>query len=238
MRLGLLIIATLVVAGCGGGSDDRLRVFAAASLTEVFAELVDEFETATPGTDVQLVLSGSASLAAQVDDGAPVDVVATADAATMSRIVDSGRTASDPTVFATNRLAIAVPAGNPLGILGFDDLVARDLDVAVCAVEVPCGAYTEMVVGTTPLAPVSFERSVRGVMTKVLLGEVDAGIGYRTDVIAEPHLDSVPFPQAADVVAAYPIVVVDGGSGAGEFVDFVTGERGREILVEGGFGPP
>lgn len=238
MRIGPVGAVVLLAAGCGGGSDEPLRVFAAASLTDAFGELVGEFEAIEPSADVELVLAGSSTLAAQVADGAPVDVVATADEDTMAEVIDTGRTGSVPQVFATNRLALVVPAGNPVGATGLDDIVDRDLAVAVCAPEVPCGAYASDAIADTGLEPVTFERSVRGVVTKVVLDEVDAGIAYASDVAAEPDLDEIPFPEAEGIVARYPIVAIDDGDLARAFVDFVVSAAGRAILADAGFGPP
>lgn len=238
MRIGLVGAVVLLAGGCGGGADESLRVFAAASLTEAFGEMAAQFEAIEPDVDVELVLAGSSTLAAQVADGAPVDVVATADDATMARVLETGRASSEPQVFATNRLALVVPAGNPAAARDLDDLVDRGLDVAVCAPEVPCGAYAADALAGTQLEPVTFERSVRGVVTKVVLEEVDAGIAYGTDVVADADLDEVPFPEADGVVARYPIVAIDDAAAAQAFVDFVTSDRGRRVLAASGFGVP
>lgn len=238
MRIWVAVAGVLATAGCGAGSDDSLRVFAAASLTEAFGEIVEQFEAIEPDVDVELVLAGSSSIAAQVADGAPADVVATADEATMARVLDTGRARGEPEVFATNRLALVVPAGNPASVSDLDDLVERGLDVAVCAPEVPCGAYAAEALTGTGLEPVTFERSVRGVVTKVMLDEVDGGIVYRSDVVTEPGLDEIPFPQGDGIVATYPIVAIDDGPAAREFVDFVLGDRGRRVLLDAGFETP
>jgi molybdate transport system substrate-binding protein len=159
----------------------------------------------------------------------------------MDKVTEAGAVAGTPVVFATNGAEIIVAPGNPLGITGIDDLAARDLVVVVCASEVPCGAYADEVFGRAGVSvtPDSFEENVRGVVTKVTLGEADAGIVYRTDVIAAgDEASGVQLPDEVNVVAEYPIVSVSGDGAADGFVEFVTGSLGQEILASYGFGPP
>lgn len=237
--MAIVAITGLVAATACGDDDDRvLRVFAASSLTEAFTDLAERFETDHPDIDVEMIFAGSSTLAAQVADGAPVDVVATADVDTMDRILATGRPVGEPVTFATNRLVLAVAEGNPASVTGLDDLAARGLTLAVCAPEVPCGAYAARALAATALEPVTFERSVRGVVTKVQLGEVDAGIVYRTDVVAVDELDAVPLPEADDIDVDYPIVTVEGSAPGAAFVETVTGDVGQEVLAARGFELP
>jgi molybdate transport system substrate-binding protein len=216
-------------------------VFAAASLTDAFTELGEAFERTDPDVEVEFSFASSSDLARQVVEGAPVDVYASADTANMDKVTEAGAVAGTPVVFATNGAEIIVAPGNPLGITDLDDLAERDLVVVVCASEVPCGAYADEVFGRAGVSviPDSFEENVRGVVTKVTLGEADAGIVYRTDVIAAGDgASGVELPDEVNVVAEYPIVSVSGDGAADGFVEFVTGSLGQEILASYGFGPP
>lgn len=231
--------AGLALSGCGGSDDEQLIVYAASSLTDVFEQVEHAFEAAHPGTDLVVNYGGSASLAAQIEQGAPVDVFASADQATMQRVLDGA--ASEPTVFAHNRLAIAVEAGNPEAIDDLADLADADLIVVLADSGVPAGAYAAEVLALADLElePASYESNVRAVAAKVALGEADAGIVYRTDIVAnDVRLDEVAIPDAINVVAEYPIVVIDHGLTAQSFVEFVTGVSGRDALAEAGFELP
>jgi molybdate transport system substrate-binding protein len=237
--LSILLVAGLVLSGCGGSEDERLIVFAASSLTDVFDQLGAEFEVAHPGIEVIVNYGGSSSLAAQIEQGAPVDVFAAADRATMQRVLDEAE--GDAVVFAQNRLAIAVERGNPEGITGLDRLAEGDLIVVLADGSVPAGAYAAEVLALAglELQPASYEANVRIVAAKVALGEADAGIVYRTDIVAnDRQLDEVVIPDAVNVAAEYPIVVVTDGEAARAFVDFVTGSTGRGALTAAGFELP
>ena len=245
-----MVAVGLVAASCGsgdGGSDDssggNVTVFAAASLTAAFTELGDAFTAANPDVEVTFNFAGSSDLVAQISDGAPVDVFASADLANMSKLADAGLAAGEPATFATNAAEIVVEPGNPLGIAGVADLADSDLIVVLCAPEVPCGAYAEQVVANagTTVTPSSYEENVKAVVTKVTLGEADAGIVYRTDVIAAGDAaQGVPIPDDINVVAEYPIALVSdapNAAGAQAFIDFVLGPAGQGIVAAYGFGP-
>ncbi|WP_238476288.1 molybdate ABC transporter substrate-binding protein [Agromyces mariniharenae] len=254
-------LAALVLAGCAssganGGTaspapsdatDDAeattLTVFAAASLTEAFDELAERFEAEHPSVDVALSYGGSAALAQQVVEGAPVDVFASAAEPPMQTVVDAGL-AGDPVVFATNTLELVVPAGNPAGVTGLDDLADADLRIALCDASVPCGAASVKLLEQEGVvaAPDTLESDVKAVLTKVSLGEVDAALVYRTDVIAAgDEVEGIEVPGAASVVNRYPIAALaEAGDAdtAADFVVFVTGDAGRAVLAEAGFGKP
>jgi molybdate transport system substrate-binding protein len=240
--------ATTSGDGFGVATGGTVTVFAAASLTDVFGELEAEFEAVNPGVDVVISYGGSSALAAQLVEGAPAEIFAAASPATMAIVVDAG-IAADPTIFATNELQIAVPAGNPGTVVGLADFARDDAVIAICAAEVPCGAVasaTFAAAGITP-APDTLEQDVRAVLTKVVLGEVDAGLVYRTDVIAAGDtVDGIDLVSASDAASQkildaattdYPIVVLPTASSAAtEFLKFVLGETGVRILAEAGFG--
>jgi len=241
----LLLAAFLTAIGCGGDTDrTTVTVLAASSLTDAFTDVGERFEAAHPGYDVRLGFAASSDLARQVLEGAPADVYASADPDQVDRLVAAGITAEPPTIFARNTLAIAVAPGNPLGITGLGDLDDSDLVLVVCAPEVPCGAYAAAAfdLADTALQPASFESNVKSVVTKVALGEADAGIVYRTDVIAAGgSVDGVAIPAGAGVVADYPVVRLSGApnaTGSLEFVEFLLGPVGRTALADHGFVVP
>jgi molybdate transport system substrate-binding protein len=235
-----------VAAGCSSDgavrSDDALTVYAAASLTATFERIGDEFEARHEGVTVDFSFAGSSDLVAQIQEGAPADVLATADEATMDRLVADGLEGATPRLFASNTLRIAVPPGNPAGVADLRDLAGEGLDVVVCAPEVPCGAAARTVAAAAgvELRPVSEEQSVTDVAGKVRTGEADAGLVYLTDVVAAAgELEGVDFPESGAAVNGYPIAPVAGGNAslAREFVDLVLGETGQAVLREAGFAP-
>ena len=243
-------LGVLALAACGSAAADRtpaapasITVFAAASLTGPFTELAERFEALHPGASVRLSFAGSSDLATQIAEGAPADVFASADAATMARLAEAGLVDA-PEALATNVLAIAVPPGNPAGIDSFADLAAPGVRLVACAARVPCGAAAERVArqAGVDLAPVSEESSVTGVLGKVASGEADAGLVYVTDVIGSGGaVEDVPFPEAEGAVNVYPIATVSRAARPAEadaFVAFVLGEEGGAVLAAAGFGPP
>ncbi|MEZ0491738.1 molybdate ABC transporter substrate-binding protein [Kineococcus sp. TBRC 1896] len=250
-------LAVALLAACGGGEDGpsaagtssapaerTLTVFAAASLTATFTQLGTEFEAAHPGVRVRLNFAGSSDLATQIGEGAPADVFASANESTMAKVTGQSLTAGEPVDFATNVLEIATPPGNPAGITGFADLARPGVKVVVCAPQVPCGAATETVeeASGVTLSPVSEEPSVTDVLGKVTSGEADAGLVYVTDVRdAGDAVTGVEFPESSAAVNTYPVAALEDATDAGlaeEFVDFVTGPDGREVLQDAGFGTP
>ncbi len=255
IRTGVVLVAlTTGSTACGSGSGDgsgpadgaggTLTVFAASSLTATFTDLAREFEAEHDGVTVRLAFAGSSDLVAQVQGGAPADVIASADTANMDTLVTDGLVGSDPVVFATNTLEIVVPPGNPADVRSLDDLADPTLNLVVCAPVVPCGAAAGAVAraGGVTLSPVSEEQSVTDVLTKVETGEADAGLVYVTDVqAAGDRVTGIGFAESGTVVNSYPIAPVADSAHpalAAEFVDLVTGDRGRRVLREAGFGLP
>ncbi|RNB51467.1 molybdate ABC transporter substrate-binding protein [Agromyces tardus] len=247
-------LAGCAAAGAGTGTNSSpavsaptdaapatITVFAAASLTDAFDELARQYEHAHPNVDVVLNSGGSAALAQQVVEGAPADVFASAAEGPMQTLVDAGL-ATDPAVFATNTLQLAVPAGNRAGVTGLADLARAELRIALCDESVPCGAASAKLLAQARVtaSPDTLESDVRAVLTKVSLGEVDAALVYRTDVLAAGDaVEGIDVPGAASVVNRYPIAALDGApDAAAGFVAFVTGPAGRAVLAEAGFGAP
>ena len=217
-------------------------MYAAASLTATFEQIGEEFEQAHEGVQVEFNFAGSSDLVAQIQEGAPADVFASADEANMDKLTADGLEGAEPVAFASNTLQIAVPPGNPAGVADLDDL-AGDLNLVICAPEVPCGAATQKVAGSAgvELAPVSEEQSVTDVLAKVTTGEADAGLVYVTDVIgAGDEVEGIEFPESAAAVNVYPIAPVADGANADlaqEFVDLVLAEGGQTVLRDAGFAP-
>jgi len=216
-------------------------VFAAASLTESFTAIGDDFTAANPGVTVTFNFGGSSSLAQQVVSGAPADVFAAASPASMAPVTDEDLTAGEPAVFARNRLEIAVPSGNPAGVSGLADLADSDLTIALCAPEVPCGAAAEKVFDAAGLtaAPDTLEQDVKATITKVELGEVDAALVYRTDVLAAGSaVEGISFAEADEAVNDYQIATLAGapnGVAAQAFLESVLSTEGQAVLGDAGF---
>ena len=225
-----------------GAGERTLTVFAAASLRTSFAQIGEAFEAAHPGVEVAFNVAGSSDLAAQIVQGAPADVFASADTRTMDRVAEAGLVDDEPAVVATNVLTIAVPPGNPDAIGGLADLARPGLRLVQCAPQVPCGSAAEAVASHAgvDLSPVSEEPNVTDVLGKVRSGEADAGLVYVTDVTGA-GAEGVPFPESSAAVNRYPIAALRGARDpalAREFADFVAGPEARKVLEDAGFGAP
>jgi molybdate transport system substrate-binding protein len=247
----VLAVAALVLAACGGGDDkssggssgspNELKVFAAASLTAAFTELGQRYTSANGGTKVTFNFAGSQALATQIQQSAPADVFASADITNMDKVKDLVGT---PQNFASNLLAIVVEKGNPKGVEGLEDLGNSDLKVVLAAEDVPAGRYAKQVLDKAGVSvtPVSQEDNVKAVVTKVSLGEADAGIVYVTDVTAGgDKVEGVDIPETENVLATYPIATVKAGKAqdkAQAFVDLVRSDQGQRVLEQFGFLPP
>ena len=243
----LLLAGVLLVAagGCGrdtsAGSPTELRVFAAASLKDAFSAVGDQYTAAHPDIKVTFNFAGSQELVMQLEQGASAEVLATADERTMRSVQ---ALVDEPSLFAGNLLQIVVASGNPLGVAGLDDLARDDLKVVMAAPEVPVGKYAMEALekAGVHVEPVSLEDNVKGVVTKVALGEADAGIVYMTDVqAAGGGVSGVSIPADQNVIAVYPIARVRGSSlqdAAQAFIDLVLSADGQRILQEAGFTKP
>lgn len=243
---GALVLA--LVCGCSASTDAApsgwITVFAAASLKAAFTEIGEQFRTDNPGVAVEFSFAGSSDLVTQLTQGAPADVFASADTRNMDKAAQAGLLEGAPVDFATNTLTIVVAAGNPKGIMSFQDLANPNLSTVVCARQVPCGGATEKVetaAGVTVPA-VSEETSVTDVLNKVTTGQADAGVVYVTDAAAAgDKVTSVAFPEAALAVNTYPIAALAQSRDqalARSFVALVTGETGQKILAGAGFAKP
>lgn len=261
----VLLVGALVLglSACGGGSTTaasdastpsttaspsaepltgRLRIMAAASLRASFDELVAEFVADNPGIDAPVVTyDGSSTLVTQLIEGAEAEIFASADQANMTKALEADLVPAEAEQFATNTLEIAVAPGNPAGIASLADLAAADLQVVLCAPEVPCGAAAgkALTAAGVTVTPVSEEQNVTAVLTKVAMGEADAGLVYRTDVLAaDGDVEGIAFPEAAQAVNSYFIASLQEAATspvATAFVEFVLSARGQEILTSHGF---
>lgn len=239
------VLGAALLTGCSGSGGETaspspsatnaaaaepLTVFAAASLVEVLPQ-IDPDETYS--------FDGSAALVDQLTAGSPADVFLSADEANMTKAVDAGVIEGDPVMFATNRLALVVPADNPADITGFNDSL-DGTKLVICDAEVPCGAATVRAADEFKLTldPVSLETKVTDVLGKVTSGEADAGVVYVTDAT-----------RAGDAVKVFPIDtteasttywggVVKGSTRAGDAQAFIATLPGNEALIAAGFGKP
>ncbi|HEY9289363.1 MAG TPA: molybdate ABC transporter substrate-binding protein [Candidatus Dormibacteraeota bacterium] len=212
---GLLLVSCGTTASTGDspspGYSGSITVLAAASLTGAFTKIGADFQSQHPGTSVKFSFAGSSTLATQIQQGAPADVFASADQQNMKKIVDGALNQGTPQTFARNRLEIVVHAGNPKGINGLSDLAAPGLIVVLCAPAVPCGRYGGQALQTAGVSvkPASLETDVKAVISKVALGEADAGIVYVTDVKAGgSSVQGVVIPDSQNVIASYPIAIL------------------------------
>lgn len=234
----------LAIAACGGSGDgDRqVLVSAAASLTDAFGEMEAAFEAANPEIDVLLNFASSSTLREQILEGAPIDVYASANTANMDLVIAAGGTEEGVT-FVTNSLQIAVPEGNPGGIVGLEDFSNPNLLIGLCVAGVPCGEFSREALrkaGVTPAVDTE-EPDVRALLTKIESGELDAGITYVTDVQSSEAIEGIDIPREFNVVAAYPIAVLANAPHprqAEALLNFVLSAAGQEILQSYGFGSP
>ena len=252
--LALAISAALVLGACrhgssgaGGDEEVELTVSGASSLTAAFTDIGATFEDANPGVTVTFNFGPSDGLATQINEGAPVDVFASVSSTWMDAVQDGGPGVTGRTDFARNKLAIIVPADNPAGIESLEDLTEDGVQLVLAAEGVPAGDYAREIFAKAGISDaaianvVSNEEDAKVVLTKVLAGDADAGIGYVTDVTPElaDQISLVTIADDVNVIATYPIAVVTGSKEADlaqRFVDYVLGD-GQQTLADYGFLP-
>lgn len=251
----LALLVGAVACGTADGPDEpapasdaaplegTITVLAAASLADVFAELAHVLAERHPGVAVRFSFGASSSLREQVLAGAPADVLAAADPADVAAVVEAGEAAT-PVTFASNELQVAVPAGNPAAVSGLADFADEGLVLGVCAAEVPCGRLAREAfsrAGVSP-RPDTEEPDARALLGKIRSRELDAGLVYRTDVLAAgDEVDGIDLPPGASVRTTYPAAVLDRSGErdvAEAFVALLVSEEGRGVLTAAGFGPP
>lgn len=236
--MAAVVLAASACSAAGGSDSNAGRVLAASSLTAAFTDL----QRSVPNSP-QMSFAGSQALVAQVEQGAPADVIATADTATMDRLARAGRLAGSPRIFAANRLAIAVSRGNPQRITGLADLARPGTVVVLAAPQVPAGRYAVQVLAKARVRvrPASLEESVSAVLAKVALGEADAGLVYVTDIRAARNVAGVDIPVVDNVVVRYPVALLVGSrhpDAGRRFVDLLFSAAGQRALRDHGFLPP
>jgi len=243
--LAAAIAGALLLAGCSTGQpatpQTEVVVFAAASLKDTFTQLGKDFDSSHPGVTVKFSFDGSSTLVDQLSAGAPADILATADQPNMDKAVTAGLIDGTPAQFTTNVLTLIVPKGNPAGVTGLDSSLAGK-KLVVCADGVPCGSATKKLAAAlgVELKPVSEETKVTDVRAKVESGQADAGIVYVTDAKASgDKVESIAIEGTDKARNVYLIGVSKSAAHADlgrEFLEFVTGDRGQEVLKAAGFG--
>jgi len=258
IRLTALLAAVLLLAAppAFAAPAQRVIVFAAASLAESFTQLGRAFEAAHPGAQVRFSFLGSQLLAAQLSQGAPADVFAAADTHTMEAAQAANRIDGTPAVFAQNKLVVIVPRTNPGRIGKLQDLARHGIKFVIGAESVPVGHYSREMLANLGHSPafgdaftrralvnvVSEEENVKAIVSKVQLGEADAGVVYRSDVTAavRRYVTVIPVPDDANVLATYPIAAVTPSASpalAHAFVDLVRSPEGQKVLAAHGLLP-
>jgi molybdate transport system substrate-binding protein len=237
------------------GSIGELQVYAAASLTDALAKVADAWDEANPASTLTTSTDSSAALETKIEQGAPADVFLSADTANPQKLVDAGLASGSAVSFAGNRLVLIVPKGNPAGIQSAQDLARPGLKIIAAGDKVPITKYATQLVANLAREPgypsdfatayaaniASQEDNVSGIVSKVELGEGDAGIVYVTDARASDRVDTIDVPGAANVPAAYAGVVVKAARNPGAataFLDWLVGPDGQAILASFGFLPP
>ena len=262
--LSLMLLLALSIAGCAPASTPTeapvapeartLNVFAAASLTDAFTEIGKNFEAANPGVTVTFNFAGSPALRAQIEEGAPADVFASASGKEMNTLVTGTFVADGMSqVFLNNKLVLILPADNPAGLDSLDDLANSGVKIILAAEEVPVGNYARQALdlmngsfGTDfkdkVLANVvSNEDNVKQVVSKIQLGEADAGIVYTSDAVAAPELQTIEIPTELNLIAEYPIAPLTKSANADladAFIAYVLSADGQSILEKWGFASP
>jgi molybdate transport system substrate-binding protein len=253
-RLRVVLLPVLILAACGGNPPGpaassssaitgTLSVFAAASLTESFKSLGTDFQATHPNVTLRFNFAGTPTLVTQIEQGASADVFASADTSNMEKLKSDGDIEGSASIFAHNKLEIVVAAGNPKGIDQLADLAKPGIVYISEAPSVPAGKYSLQALAKAKVSvtPRSLESDVKSVVSKIELGEADAGIVYVTDVkAAGAKVEGVPIAEQDNVLATYPIAVVKGASNsaaARAFIAYIESADGQVKLESFGFSP-
>jgi molybdate transport system substrate-binding protein len=240
----LAVLAFAAIAACAGpnsgaSSASSLTVFAASSLKPAFDQIGQRLRTSDNVT-ATFSYAGTQTLVAQLTQGAPADVFASADVAHMTTVGAAGLLKGQSQVFAHNKLEIAVGKGNPKGIHSLADLARPGLVVVLADPSVPAGKYAAQALKNAGVTvhPASLEQQVTAVLSKIALGEADAGIVYVSDVVTSGKVDGVTIPDAQNVIADYPVAVLKSAqnqAGATAFINLLLSAEGQAILKSAGF---
>jgi molybdate transport system substrate-binding protein len=256
----LVLLFALFLASCTSAGTSTpfpepqtLVVFAAASLTDAFTEIGENFEADNPGVTVTFSFAGSQTLRTQIEEGAPADVFASANKTEMETLVASAHVVEGtPQIFLQNKLVVILPASNPAALTKLEDLGNAGIKLVLAAEEVPVGKYTRQALDSMNVSfaadfrdkvlanVVSYEDNVKQVVAKVQLGEADAGIVYTSDAVAAPDLERMEIPADLNVIAEYPIATLTQsahGDLADAFIAFVLSDEGQTVLQKWGFSP-
>lgn len=248
-------------SACRGANDARspsgetLTIFAAASLSEAFTEIAAEFEASYPGSEVAINFAGSQQLAQQISHGATADIFASADSQQIENVIGIGRVdGGSEQPFTHNQLAVVLPGDNPGGIFEFNDLAKPGVKLILADASVPVGHYSQEMLERASTQTdfgdqfkedvlanvVSYEENVRAVLTKVVLGEADAGIVYLSDFngAQEEDVQMVAIPDEINITAGYYIAPLNDSHNLErgmEFLKLVLSPKGQDILTRHGF---
>ena len=265
-RVYLTLLAALLVSvlagltGCGASStsgkqkEGTLTILAASSLTDAFGELAKTFERQNPGSEVRTSFGASSEMLAQIQQGAPADVFASADQENMDTAVESGLVTGKPEIFVKNREVVMVPKVNPANIKGLRDLAKPDIKLVLAEEEVPAAEYAREILDKANAEygdgfekdvfsnVVSREVDVRASVNRVAVGDADATFGYASDYTPEirDRVKVVQIPPDLNIVATYPIATLKDAKSptlAKKWVDLVTSEEGQRVLKQWGFEP-
>ena len=262
----LVILGVVALLGCsvggptgGGVRDDpariELTIFAAASLKGALEDVAGAYAAVAPEVALTFSTGASSALRAQIEQGAPADVLLSADTTQPAALVDDGHTVGAPRIFAGNQLGIIVPSGNPAAIATPADLARPGVKIVAAGDAVPITAYATSLVANLASADgyprdfderyaanvVSREDDVGAVVAKIELGEGDAAIVYRTDAVASDSIATVEIPPEANVIASYAAVIIAGtphADAATAFLDWLIGPAGQAVLARRGFSAP
>jgi molybdate transport system substrate-binding protein len=264
----ILMLLMAALTACGGatpaspaatntsaGTTGELTVFAAASLTDAFKAIGQQFRAANGGASVTFNFAGSDQLATQINQGAPADVFASANKKQMDVVIKAGEIISGAEhTFARNRLVVVYPKGNPAKLVALKDLANPGLKIVLANKSVPVGGYALDFLGKASKLPeyteaysptvlknvVSYEENVKAVLSKITLGEADAGIVYTTDAatVTDGSISTLSIPDNLNTIATYPIAAIKNAKNADlakKFVEFVLSPHGQQILAKYGF---
>ena len=231
-----------------------MTVLAASSLTDAFGELAGRFEEQNSGVEVRQSFESSSTLLAQIQQGAPADVFASASEEEVDTAVEEGLAAGEPEVFVRNREVVMVPKDNPAGIREFEDVAKPGVKLVLAEEGVPAADYALEILGKADeeYGPgfekdvlsnvVSREADVRASVNRVVVGDADATFGYASDHTPDvrDRVEVVPIPPDLNIIATYPVAALKGAKEpdlARRWVDLVTGEEGQRVLEKWGFEP-
>ncbi len=249
-RLAAVVcVFALAVIGCSRAENSAeagaVRVFAASSLTDVLAQVGSAFEE--DGMQVNFNFAGSSALREQILDGADADVFISANRPVMTELIEADNLAREPVAIAENTMEIAVPTDNDADVRGLADLSDTSLAIGLCAKGVPCGELASQVLDAAGVQPSvdTYEPNVRALLSKVELGELDAALVYRTDVLASEETVGVGLDPGSGGRSSYLAVILADTGEASErseaaeaFLNFLTSERAQRLFLNAGFGTP